>query len=205
MQCPAVRTPLVVVAKLQPGPMGAVIPQSCQAISVLLPCSHFQGLQSNYGSNDAIAFIPWPPAPLSLWAGYIRPDMFWYTVFFFYSLADPWGKYLLQLGHAPNKSSNMPRNTSLYHDMFSFCPGWSSRSVFVEKFLPCPSLTMIKCPYESNLHMIWESMWNGWWWCHTVLSVPVWRDLFDVVNGGGRVWFWRTKFGELIDFAWRLT
>jgi len=76
MQCPAVRTPLVVVAKLQPGPMGAVIPQSCQAISALLPCSHFQGLQSNYGSNDAIAFIPWPPAPLSLWPGYIRPDMF---------------------------------------------------------------------------------------------------------------------------------
>jgi len=31
------------------------------------------------------------------------------------------------------------------------------------------------------------------------------KDLFDVVNGGGRVGFWRTKFGELIDFAWRLT
>lgn len=52
MQCPAVRTPLV-VAKLQPGPMGAVIPLNpAQAISSL----HLsRGLQSNYGSNDAIA------------------------------------------------------------------------------------------------------------------------------------------------------
>lgn len=67
MQCPAVRTPLV-VAKLQAGPMGAVIPESRaqNPARQFHPPGSSKELQSNYGSNDAIAFRPLPPLSLSL-------------------------------------------------------------------------------------------------------------------------------------------
>lgn len=184
MQCPAVRTPLV-VAKLQPGPMGAVIPLNpAQAISSL----HLsRGLQSNYGSNDAIARSR-SPCDIS---GQICFDT---VFFFFFSQVDPWANCLLQLGHAHNKSSDMP-NTSHCHDMFSFCSLGGVRGRCLPESFQLPSFTFPnydKMSLASNLHMIWMAMSI----CLSTAPAPLRKDLFDVVSGvGGRFGFWSTKFG----------